>query len=87
VRPRRQSGQENSVAFPDFVRFRAGPYDNRHSETTYFWTDNDTQLNQLDGNSLYAVVFPKGQVPPVKGLWSLTMYDPQHFFYANDLRF
>ena len=34
---------------------------------------------------MYAVIFPKGQLPPVKGFWSLTMYDPQHFFYANDL--
>jgi hypothetical protein len=34
---------------------------------------------------LYAVIFPKGQLPPVKGFWSLTMYDPEHFFYANDL--
>jgi hypothetical protein len=64
---------------------RAGPYDNRRTETKYYWTDNDTELNQLNGDSLYAVIFPKGQLPPVKGFWSLTMYDPQHFFYANDL--
>ena len=63
----------------------AGPYDNRTIETMYYFTDNDTQLEQLNGNSLYAVIFPKGQLPPVKGFWSLTMYDPQHFFYANDL--
>jgi hypothetical protein len=63
----------------------SGPYDNRSTETMYYFTDDDTQLNQLDGNSLYAVIFPKGQLPPVKGFWSLTMYDPRHFFYANDL--
>jgi hypothetical protein len=64
----------------------SGPYDNRSTETMYYFTDDDTQLNQLDGNSLYAVIFPKGQLPPVKGFWSLTMYDPRHFFYANDLK-
>jgi hypothetical protein len=63
----------------------AGPYDGLRTEVKYYFTDNDTELNQLNGNSLYAVVFPKGQLPPVKGFWSLTMYDPQHFFYANDL--
>ena len=64
----------------------AGPYDGRVKEVTYFFTDNDTELKQLNGTSLYAVTFPKGQLPPVKGFWSLTMYDPQHFFYANDLK-
>ena len=63
----------------------AGPYDNRRTETKYYWTDNDTELTQLNGNSLYAVVFPKSQLPPVKGFWSLTVYDRQHLFYANDL--
>jgi hypothetical protein len=37
----------------------------------YFYTDNDTQLGQLDGKSSYVVTFPKGQLPPVKGFWSL----------------
>ena len=63
----------------------AGPYDGLRTEVKYYWTDNDTELNQLNGNSLYAVIFSKGQLPPVKGFWSLTMYDRQHLFYANDL--
>src|SRR5262249_38934681 len=63
----------------------AGPYDGLRTEVKYYFTDNDTQLNQLDGNSLYAVTFPKGQLPPVKGFWSLTLYDRQHFFHANKL--
>ena len=64
----------------------AGPYDGLRTEVKYYFTDNDTELKQLNGNSLYAVIFPKGQLPPVKGFWSLTVYDPQHFFYANDLK-
>ena len=62
---------------------KADPYDNKRNETMYFYTDNDTQLQQLVGKSSYAVTFPKGQLPPVKGFWSLTMYDPEHFFYSE----
>jgi hypothetical protein len=65
---------------------KADPYDNKRNETMYFYTDNDTQLQQLDGKSSYAVTFPKGQLPPVKGFWSLTMYDPEHFFAPNALK-
>jgi hypothetical protein len=64
----------------------AGPYDGRVKEVTYFFTDNDSELRQLNGTSLYAVSFPKGQLPPLKGFWSLTLYDPEDFFYANDLK-
>ena len=65
---------------------KADPYDNKRNETMYFYTDNDTALQQLVGQSSYAVTFPKGGLPPVKGFWSLTLYDPAHFFYANPLK-
>ena len=29
--------------------------------------------------------FPKGQLPPVDGFWSLTMYNAEYFFCANPL--
>jgi hypothetical protein len=29
--------------------------------------------------------FPKGQLPPVGGFWSLTMYDANYFFVANPI--
>ncbi len=64
----------------------ADPYDNKRNETMYFYTDNDTQGQQLSGKSSYAVTFPKDQLPPVKGFWSLTMYNPAHFFYPNPLK-
>ena len=38
------------------------------------------------GESSYEVTFPKGQLPPVKGFWSLTVYNPEHFFYPNSLK-
>ena len=65
---------------------KADPYDNKRNETMYFYTDNDTQSQQLVGTSSYAVTFPKGQLPPVKGFWSLTMYNPEHLFYPNELK-
>jgi hypothetical protein len=65
---------------------KADPYDNKRNETMYFYTDNDSQLQQLVGKSSYAVTFPKGQLPPVKGFWSLTMYNPEHVFYPNALK-
>ena len=37
------------------------------------------------GKSSYEVTFPKGQLPPVKGFWSLTVYNPEHLFYPNAL--
>ncbi len=64
---------------------KADPYDNKRNETMYFYTDTDTQLRQLVGKSSYSVTFPKGQLPPVKGFWSLTMYNPEHYFYQNAL--
>ena len=38
------------------------------------------------GKSSYEVTFPKGQLPPAKGFWSLTVYNPEHFFYPNALK-
>jgi hypothetical protein len=65
---------------------KADPYDNKRNETMYFYTDNDSQLQQLNGKSSYAVTFPKDQLPPVRGFWSLTMYNPAHYFYPNALK-
>jgi hypothetical protein len=65
---------------------KADPYDNKRNETMYFYTDDDSQSRQLEGNSSYTVTFAKGQLPPVKGFWSLTMYDPEHFFAENALQ-
>jgi len=32
------------------------------------------------------VTFAKGRLPPVKGFWSLTLYNRYHFFAPNDLK-
>jgi hypothetical protein len=45
----------------------------------------DGQGQPFDGSKRYVIHFPKGQLPPAKGFWSLTMYDEQMFFAPNKL--
>ena len=51
----------------------------------YFQAANNSQLQPLVGKSSYEVTFPKGQLPPAKGFWSVTVYNLEHFFYPNAL--
>jgi hypothetical protein len=64
---------------------KSNMYDNAPNETKYIYRDYDGQGQQLDGKNNYTVTFPKGQEPPVKGFWSVTLYNEQHFFHANAL--
>jgi hypothetical protein len=61
-------------------------YDNRPEETKYIYTDNDSQGQQLTGANTYTITFAKGQTPPVKGFWSLTLYNDVHLFNPNALK-
>ena len=65
---------------------KSNMYDNRPEETKYIYRDDDSQGQQMDGRNLYTVTFPKGQVPPVKGFWSLTLYNDEHLFNPNPLK-
>lgn len=56
------------------------PQDALYPATTI---DGDGQL--LTGADRYVLHFDKGQLPPVNGFWSVTLYDDQHFFAANPL--
>ncbi len=38
-----------------------------------------------NGSEKYVIRFEKGQLPPAKGFWSITMYDSKYFFVANPL--
>ena len=60
-------------------------YDNRPEETKYIYTDDDSEGKQLNGQDAYSITFAKGELPPVKGFWSLTLYDEEHFFHPNPL--
>jgi hypothetical protein len=59
---------------------------NAPHETKYFYQDFDGSGAQLNGNHAYTVAFAKGQLPPVRGFWSLTLYNQHHFFSPNDLK-
>lgn len=45
----------------------------------------DAHGHAYDGAQRYVMRFPKGMTPPVKGFWSLTMYDENYFFVANPI--
>jgi hypothetical protein len=65
---------------------KSNMFDNRPTETQYFYTDNDGAGAQLSGSSSYEITFAKGQEPPVNGFWSLTLYNDKHLFHANNLK-
>jgi hypothetical protein len=65
---------------------KSNMFDNLPTETKYIYTDDDSQGKQLQGQDAYAITFAKGQLPPVKGFWSLTLYNAEHFFHPNALK-
>lgn len=64
---------------------RSNIFVNKQIETKYFYQDLDASGTRLNGGQRYSVTFPKGALPPVKGFWSLTLYNQQHFFAENPL--
>lgn len=58
---------------------------NRPQDAIYPTTKVDNKGEKLNGSDHYTIHFAKGQLPPVKGFWSLTMYDDHYFFAENAL--
>ena len=58
---------------------------NRPQDAVYPTSLKDAKGGTYDGAHRYVMHFPKGRTPPVKGFWSLTMYDADYFFVANPL--
>lgn len=58
---------------------------NRPQDAIYPTSENDSDGHDYDGNKHYIMHFDKGQMPPVNGFWSLTMYDASYFFVPNPL--
>jgi hypothetical protein len=54
-------------------------------DAVYPGAKTDSAGQALSGANKYVIRFPKGQMPPVRGFWSLTMYDADWFFVANPL--
>ena len=68
-------------AFLNFL----GPGWNPPEDAVYLTGKVDSEGKALSGAHDYVVHFAKGEQPPVRGFWSLTMYDPEGFFVANPL--
>jgi hypothetical protein len=64
---------------------RSNIFVNMPRETSYFYQDVDSAGERLNGNRRYTVTFVRGGLPPVKGFWSLTLYNEHHFFHPNEL--
>jgi hypothetical protein len=63
-----------------------GPGMNFAEDAVYAFSQKDADGKDYDGSEHdYVMRFEKGQIPPVKGFWSLTMYDPDFFFVPNPL--
>jgi hypothetical protein len=58
---------------------------NRPEDALYPTSELATTGKPYDGDNKYVIHFPKGQMPPVNGFWSLTMYDADYFFVQNPL--
>jgi hypothetical protein len=65
---------------------KSNMFDNKPSETQYFYTDTDSSGESLDGANSYEIVFGPAEEPPVDGFWSLTLYNEHHFFHPNELK-
>jgi hypothetical protein len=64
---------------------RSNIFVNKPNETKYFYQDLDRNGERLNGKNNYTVTFAKGHLPPVKGFWSLTLYNEDHFFEPNQI--
>lgn len=58
---------------------------NRPQDAIYPTSLKAANGDAYDGAHKYVVHFPKEQTPPVRGFWSITMYDANYFFVTNPI--
>ncbi len=58
---------------------------NRPQDAVYPTSEGPDAIKSYTGEKKYVMHFEKGQLPPAKGFWSLTMYDAGYFFVKNPL--
>jgi len=58
---------------------------NRPQDAVYPTSEANVDGKPYSGANRYVMHFDQGQMPPVNGFWSLTMYDGDYFFVANAL--
>ena len=56
---------------------------NRPQDAVYPTSEGPDDADKYSGANKYVMRFAKGQLPPVNGFWSLTMYDADYFFVAQ----
>jgi len=64
---------------------RSNIFENLQEETRYYYTDKDANGVAMSGAKAYRVAFAPGELPPVNGFWSMTLYTADHFFHENRL--
>jgi hypothetical protein len=82
----RNGAQFGTDYFTRAAAAKSNIFVNKPSETMYLYQDLDSTGARLNGSKHYTVTFAKGQLPPVKGFWSLTLYNKHHFFHPNELK-
>lgn len=58
---------------------------NKQNETKCFYQDLDADGSRLNSAHRYTLTFAPRQAPPVRGFWSLSLYNRHHFFAPNAL--
>jgi hypothetical protein len=58
---------------------------NRPQDAVYPTSQKDADGSAYDGANKYVIHFGKGQLPPVEGFWSVTMYNSEYFFVPNPI--
>lgn len=57
---------------------------NLQEDAVYPYAEKDSEGRPLDGSNAYTLTFAKGQLPPVNGFWSLTMYQVDRGWWFVD---
>ena len=55
-------------------------------DAVYPMSKVDSNGKPYDGSQRYVLHFDKGELPPVRGFWSLSMYDEKMYFADNPIR-
>lgn len=58
---------------------------NLPDDAIYPTSEGPAQGQKYSGANRYVMHFNKGELPPVRGFWSLTMYDSEYFLVDNPL--
>ena len=58
---------------------------NLPEDAVYPTSEGPARGQKYSGANKYVMHFNKGELPPVQGFWSLTMYDENYFFVANPI--